>query len=142
MVFGVAVMAQTTGPSAASTAGGVHIERVTGKLTKIDGKALTISATVEGKTTETVVTCDDTTRFFKLTQPAAAQPPAEGAGPAMRGRGRGLRGAPAKFEDLQVGQELMAVYNADGNIARMVRITETAAPSSPASGAGAAGTTK
>jgi len=132
MAFGVAVMAQTsTGPSAAGTAGPPRMERVAGKLTKIDGKALTITA--EGK--ETVVNCTDTTRIGKRPQPAA-----EGATAPTRGRGRGIQ---AKFEDLEVGQELMAVYNPEGNVARMVMITSAAAaPGSPASGGGAAETTK
>jgi hypothetical protein len=136
MAFGGAVMAQTsTGPSAANTASRPRFQTLSGKLTKIDGKALTITTTAEGQTKETVVTCNDATRILKTTQPAAgaAEAPKRGRGP----------GTPAKFEDLEVGQQVMALYNAEDNIARLVRIVpEAAAPSSPASGAGAAGTTK
>ena len=114
MAFAVPAMAQpATGPAGANTArGGMQFKRAAGKLTKIDGKALTISVTENGATSDVVVTCTDQTRIFKNAQPAAGAP-----------RGARGPGAGAKFEDLKVGQEVMAGYSAGDNVARMVRIT-------------------
>jgi hypothetical protein len=136
MAFGAAAMAQTpAGPAGASTRGPGQFLRITGKLIKIDGKALTIAVTDNGATKDVVVNCVEQTRFFK-----AAVPPAGEGGQASEKAAKGrISGPPAKFEDLKVGQEVMAAYNvADGN-ARMVRIAAEAA--APASGAGEATTT-
>ncbi len=73
--------------------------RLAGKITKIDGKALTIS--VDGK--ETTITCNDATKFRRDGQSGAS-----------------------KFEDLQVGQSVRAYYLAADNTAQSVIIAKAA----------------
>ncbi len=137
MAFGAPAMAQTpTGPAGANTRGPGQFLRITGKLTKIDGKALTIAVTENGATKDVVVNCVEQTRFFK-----AAPPPSGEGGQAAEKAAKGrMGGSPAKFEDLKVGQEVMTAYNAADGIARMVRIAAEVA--APASGAGEATTAK
>jgi hypothetical protein len=72
--------------------------RVAGQLTKIEGKALTITA--DGK--DTVITCTDATKFSR-----------DGSGAA-------------RFEDLQVGQPVRAYYTAADNTAQAVIIAGAA----------------
>ncbi len=121
----------TTGSATAPTRGRMEFERAVGKLTKIDGKSLTVAMTENGTTKDVVVTCTDATRIIKSIRPANAA-----AAPVRGGRGPGT---PAKFEDLKVGQEVFAAYSASDNTARMIRITAEAAPES---GGGEATTTK
>ncbi len=136
-------MAQpATGPAGANTArGGMQFKRAAGKVTKIDGKAITIAVTENGATSDVVVTCTDTTRITKSPTPgagaAATTTGIEGA--RARGAGRGPA-ITVKFEDLKVGQTVYAAYSATDNTARMIRITADVA--APESGAGAATTTK
>lgn len=122
MVFGSAAMAQTSRlpPGMASVAG---------KLIKIDGKALTIAATVNGETKDTVVTCDNSTRFGIATSVRSGEGRVEGKETPGAGRP-----AAAKFGDLKVGQQVTVVYNIESKIAGRVRITaEPPEASSPAS---------
>jgi hypothetical protein len=81
--------------------------RVAGPLTKIDGKALTIG--------ETVITCNDATKFSS-----------EGSH------------APGKFQDLQVGQPVRAYYSKTDSAALAVIITRSSATNSAADGKNAA----
>ena len=81
--------------------------KIVGELTKIAEKALTISVKDGDKTTETVITCTEKTR---VTQQGEEQKP-----------------APAKFEDLKVGQQVTAHYNAE-KMAVGVMIMKAAAP--------------
>ncbi|MGD1001520.1 MAG: hypothetical protein ABSA67_12585 [Candidatus Brocadiia bacterium] len=125
-------MAQpATGSAPANTRMAQQYARISGKITKIDGQALTIAVTANGETKDVVITCNETTRILKAVAPAAA------ATNAPRGRGPTPQ---VKFEELKVGQEVMAAYSTADNIARMVRITSDVA--APASGAGEATTTK
>ena len=139
MLFAVPALAQT--PNAPSFKPGhamPHMDHVTGQLTKIDGKALTIRATVEGQAKDTVVICDASTRIQK-TQ-------ARGAGAAPNAPKAGVHnmpGRPMKFADLKVGQQVIVTYITGNNSARAIVVTpDAAAAGSPASGAEGAGTTK
>lgn len=73
--------------TAAATAEDAKPIRIAGKLTKIDGKALTITEK-EGK--DTVVTCNDATKVHR-----------DGDKPDKQ----------SKFEDLKVGQQVRAYCN-------------------------------
>jgi hypothetical protein len=122
MMFGVTAMAQAPKAPEGTTT-------ITGKLAKIDGKALTITVTVDGKAQEKVVNCTDETRIFTRIPPVAAATATTGdkEGPPRRG------GYPAKLEDLKVGQQVRCNYTNDNNAARMVTIMpEPGAASSPA----------
>ena len=87
-----AVLAAQTTPAAV---------RVAGQLTKIDGKALTITTTVSGLARDTIITCNDATKFSR-----------DGDKP----------GTQLKFEDLKVGQQVRAYYTKAENIALAVII--------------------
>jgi hypothetical protein len=119
IAFGVSALAQAYVPPPTKW----HkreVESVTGKLTKIEGKALTIEATtLGGKTEEIVVTCDDATRYSKMEA-------VEGEGAAgAKGRPREVR-ARAKFDDLKVGQEVRVFFHTEDNVAVSVLITSVA----------------
>ncbi len=75
--------------------------RLVGQLTKIDGKALTITSTVDGKSKDTVVTCNDATKY-------------------RRDEGNKW----VKFSDLEVGQTLRVYYGKDDNVAALVNIAK------------------
>jgi hypothetical protein len=99
MVFAIPAMAQDS----------KNAIRIVGQLTKIEGKALTI--TDGGK--ETVVTCNDATKV-----------------------GRDSDKATLTFADLKVGQPVRSYYDKTNNIAIIVRIadaptTTTAKPPPP-----------
>ena len=122
MMFGVTAMAQAPKAPEGTTT-------ITGKVAKIDGKALTITATVDGKAQETVVTCNDETRIFTRVAPVAAATATTGDKEGLPRRG----GTPAKFEDLKVGQQVRCNYFTANNTARIVTIVpEAGAASSPA----------
>ena len=73
--------------------------RVAGQLTKIEGKALTITTTVDGVANDTVVTCNDATKFA-----------------------RDGDKTPVTFNDLKVGQSVRSYYNKADNVAAAVII--------------------
>ena len=133
LALGVSALAQDEGAVKARP----QMANVTGKLTKIDGKALTIAPAAEAAAKEAkeakevkdvVVTCDDSTRVFKMMPTDEAAPATEKGKEAPRGRR-----VPAKFEDLKVGQQVRAYYNDKTGLARGVTITTVeAAASSPA----------
>ena len=75
--------------------------RIAGQLTKIDGKALTI--TEGGK--DVVITCNEATKFHRDGDPT-----------------------PTKFEDLKVGQSVRSYYNKADNVAGAVIIAKTVTP--------------
>jgi len=79
--------------TAAATAQDTKPVRIAGKITKIEGKAVTIDATV--------VTCNDATKVSRDGQTA-----------------------PAKFEDLQVGQEVRAYCTPTDKIVLHIHIAK------------------
>ena len=87
MVFAIPAMAQDS----------KNAVRLVGQLTKIEGKALTI--TEGGK--DTVVTCNDMTKF-----------------------GRDSDKATVKLEDLKIGQPVRTYYDKTTNVALIVRIAD------------------
>ena len=97
LALGAPAMAQptTTGSATAPTRGRMEFERAVGKLTKIDGKSLTVAMTENGTTKDVVVTCTDATRIIKSIRPAnaAAAPVRGGRGPALRRSSRISRSA-------------------------------------------------
>jgi hypothetical protein len=92
-IMSVALLLGLAGFVASATAG--DAVRLAGELTKIDGKALTITADGKG----TVVTCDDATKI-----------------------GRG--GGQATFADLRVGQSVRAYHSKSGNVAAAVFVAK------------------
>lgn len=86
--------------AAVATAADTETVRIAGKLTKIDGKALTITGT-DGKAT--VVTCNDASKVSRDGQTE-----------------------PAKFEDLKVGQEVRAYCTKADNIVQHIHIAKEA----------------
>jgi len=87
-----------------ATAGEVKPERIAGELTKIDGKALTITVKAENETKSTVITCTDAT---KLARDGAKEP--------------------VTLEDFKVGQQVRAYYNKADNTALAVMIANPGA---------------
>lgn len=82
--------------------------RVAGKLTKIDGKALTIAN--EDGSGDVVITCDDATKYRRDGDP---------------------QGAERKFEDLQVGQNVRSYYTKATGVAGTVIIAGAQQPPAP-----------
>jgi hypothetical protein len=80
--------------------------RVTGQLTKIEGKALTITTPVGSALQETVITCDGLTKFSRQSDQVT----------------------PAAFEDLKTGQSLRAYYDWSDHAALAVIIVEGTLP--------------
>jgi hypothetical protein len=87
--------------TAAATAADTKPVRIAGKLTKIDGKALTITDK-DGK--ETVVTCNDATKVHR-----------DGDTPSKQ----------AKFADLQVGQQVRAYCTKADKVVLGIHIAKT-----------------
>jgi hypothetical protein len=116
IAFGVSAMAQETGKAPAAPAKtAMEIERIVGKLTKIEGRSLTVSATVEGKTEEMTFTVGRGARFWKMRAETDVPPPAAGEKPReVPGR--------ATFDDLKVGQEVRIFYHTNDNAAVSVLI--------------------
>ncbi len=135
-------MAQpATGPAGANTArGGMQFKRAAGKVTKIDGKAITIAVTENGATSDVVVTCTDTTRITKSPTPGAGAAATTTGIEGARARGADADPPYREVRGPQGRPEVYAGYSASDNIARMIRITADVA--APESGAGAATTTK
>ncbi len=100
----VAVIIAKVPGSAPAPAPATNTVRVAGQLTKIDGNALTITTTADNETTDTVITCNDSTKFSR-----------DGAGPV-------------KFEDLQVDQPVRAYYTKTDNVAVAVIIAKAPTP--------------
>jgi hypothetical protein len=132
IAFGVSALAQ---PEEGAAKARPQMATVTGKLTKIDGKALTIAPAADPQAKdakeakEVVVTCDDSTRIFKMIATDEVAPAGEKAKEAPRGRR-----VPAKHEDLKVGQSVRASYNEKTGVVRGITITTVeAAAGSPAS---------
>ena len=90
LAFTTAVVACGHGPASVG---------ITGQLTKIDGKTLTI--TMGKGTKNTVITCNDATKISRKGDKSGTQ---------------------AKFEDLQVGQAVRAYYTKADNVAVAVII--------------------
>jgi hypothetical protein len=103
-------VATVVGLSAVLVAQDTAKARVAGQLTKIEGKALTITATVEGQAKDTVITCNEATKFSR----------------------DGAQGVTVTFADLKVGQSVRAYYTTADNIAMAVMIQQPAAPAQPA----------
>jgi len=100
----VALLVGLVGFVLATSAVAADAVRVAGQLTKIDGNALTITTTADNETTDTVITCNDSTKFSR-----------DGAGPV-------------KFEDLQVDQPVRAYYTKTDNVAVAVIIAKAPTP--------------
>ena len=75
--------------------------RLVGKLVKIDGKKLTIASTADDGSKNSVVTCNDTTKFRR------------DAGNAW-----------VKFADIKVGQTVRVYYTKSKNLATLVNIAK------------------
>jgi hypothetical protein len=122
IAFGVSALAQTSEAPAAKSVKR-ELERVTGKLTKIDGRALTIEGTAaEGKTEEVAVTCSRGTHYWKT------KAVAEEAAAGEKGRTHSVL-IPAEFDELKVGQEVRVIYHSNDKVAATVTITaDVAAP--------------
>lgn len=75
--------------------------RVAGTLSKIEGKTLTITTTAENESKDTVINCNDATKFA-----------------------RDGDKSPVKFTDLKVGQSVRAYYIKATNIALAVIIAK------------------
>jgi hypothetical protein len=76
--------------------------RVAGKLTKIVGKAITITTTEGTETKDTVVTCNDATKISRDARPNVL----------------------LKFKDLRVGQQVRAYCRKADNVALHVHIAK------------------
>lgn len=110
--------AKATG-AAAKPAANPDVATVMGKLTKIDGKSLTIAAKEKGSeaTKDVVVTVADTTKVFTREMTKEAKP------------------VPAKVEDLKVDQGVRVEFNKTTNVANSITIAvkpAAAAPAAPA----------
>lgn len=81
--------------------------RVAGELKKIDGKALTISTTVDKAAKDVVIVCGGETKFSREGDKTGAQ---------------------VKFEDLQVRQQVRAFYTKADSVALTVVIAKPQAP--------------
>jgi len=92
-------------PSAMADTNTKNAVRVAGTLTRIGGKILTIAST-EGK--DITITCGDTTKFSREADKALV---------------------PAKFADLQAGQQIRSYYSKVDNIAFAVLIAKAPAVS-------------
>ena len=75
--------------------------RLVGKLAKIDGKTLTITSIADDGSKDTVVTCNEATKFRR------------DAGNTW-----------VKFADLKVGQTVRVYYTKSDNIATLVNIAK------------------
>ena len=103
--FGVVLLAvaMVFGLTAVVVAEDAKPVRVAGQISKIEGKAVTITATVDNATKDTVITCNDATKYRRDGAPGSAP-------------------SNAKFEDLQVGQQVRAYYTAADKIATTIII--------------------
>lgn len=95
LLVGLVVFAFTTSAIAADAV------RVAGQLSKIAGKTLTITTAGDDGTKDTVITCNEATKF-----------------------GRDGDKSPAKFTDLKVGLSVRAYYTKAGNVAMAVIIAK------------------
>ena len=111
VAFGLSAGAMAQEGQATKEAPKAKATKLVGQLMKIDGKSLTITVKDGDKSTDTVITCNDAT---KITQQGEEKKP-----------------APAKFEDLKVGQQVTAFYNAE-KVAVGVMIMKAAATAAPA----------
>lgn len=96
LLVGLVGSAFTTSAIAADTP-----VRVAGKLSKIEGKTLTITTTADNETKDTIITCNDATRV-----------------------GRDGDKSAVKFTELKVGQSVRAYYTKATNIAVAVIIAK------------------
>lgn len=100
----------------AAKAANPDVAMANGKLTKIDGKSLTIATKEKGSeaTKDVVVTVADTTKVF------------------TREGGKEAKPVPAKVEDLKVDQSVRVEFNKTTNVANSITISVKPAAAAPA----------